>query len=162
MIDLHNGVVEVFAEAQRDDAVDWDAIRARGLSFDSETVRSFAHEANYIAAARCAPGINRWFCPNCGEEVETRPGSSRPLHMGTQKEIALDCLDTIRRYTSTQPGGLGVGIRRQTTFAMTEEDLEALKALAQHMGLDNRSAVVRLAIREALAARQKKPDTDKG
>jgi hypothetical protein len=83
--DLEEGIPTLFDEARRDGAFDNEAIRAGSLSLDTRTVRDFAHEANYIAEARLAPGITRWHCPNCGEEMELRPGLTRPIHMGAPK-----------------------------------------------------------------------------
>jgi predicted RNA-binding Zn-ribbon protein involved in translation (DUF1610 family) len=75
--DLEESIPALFDELRRDGANDYGSLR-----IDTWTSRDFAHEANYIAAARLAPGITRWHCPNCGEEMESRPGSRRPIHMG--------------------------------------------------------------------------------
>lgn len=44
--------------------------------------------------------------------------------------------------------------RPTTTIRLTEEDREILEKLQKHTGLDSAAAVIRLAIREALVARE--------
>jgi hypothetical protein len=81
--DLEESIPALFDELRRDGAFDSES----ALRLDTWTSRAFAHEANYIAAARCAPGIRRWRCTDCGEEIEMRPGLVRPIHMGRPKDL---------------------------------------------------------------------------
>ncbi len=46
--------------------------------------------------------------------------------------------------------------RPTTTIRLTEEDREILEKLQKITGLDSAAAVIRVAIRESLAAREKK------
>ncbi len=102
MIDLHEGVAEIFAEARRDDAFDGEAYDIGGLRFDSDTARSLTYEASYIAAARQAEGIQRWRCPTCGEEVERRPGVRVAFHMGNLRESRCGRRETLLDAQETQ------------------------------------------------------------
>jgi hypothetical protein len=86
MLDLHEGVAAIFAEASRSDVMDYDHLR-----FDSPTARNLTFEASYIAEARLAEGITRWSCASCGQEVELRPGFKRPIHMGSVRDWGEAC-----------------------------------------------------------------------
>ena len=46
--------------------------------------------------------------------------------------------------------------RPTTTIRFTDEDREILEKLQKHTGLDTAAAVIRLAIREALVARERR------
>ena len=48
-----------------------------------------------------------------------------------------------------------------TTIRFTEEDSEILERLQRATGLDSAAAVIRLAIRESLATRERKPAKSK-
>lgn len=80
MLDLEDGVATLFEEAQSRDP----SPIAHGLSLDTRLVIDLSHEAQYVIAARNAPGIERWKCRFCGEEVERRPGTDHVFHMGAE------------------------------------------------------------------------------
>ena len=55
------------------------------------------------------------------------------------------------------PSARMVSRRPATTVRFTEEDREILAKLQEITGLDSATAVIRMAIREALAARERRP-----
>jgi hypothetical protein len=97
VIDLHEGVAEIFAAAQQDDGVDHGDLR-----FDSDTARSLTYEAAFIAQARLAEGVTRWRCATCGEEVEQRPGVRVAFHMGNLRDSNCGRREAPRDFQETQ------------------------------------------------------------
>lgn len=85
MLDLEEGIAAIFQEAQDLDKTPVQLQFAHGLSLDTRLARDLSHEAQFIIAARSAPGIERWRCTHCGEEIEKRPGTDHVFHMGRER-----------------------------------------------------------------------------
>jgi hypothetical protein len=78
MLDLHEGVLEIFEERQGA-ATDRDF---QSLRLDNYTARDVRYEVAWLEEARIAPGCVSFRCAHCGGEVVTKPGSARLFHMG--------------------------------------------------------------------------------
>jgi hypothetical protein len=79
VIDLHEGVAEIFADAG--ERYDHD------LRFDTELATSLRYEAAWIIEADLAPVVRRWRCTRCGTWIILRPGARLAVHLGSPSEI---------------------------------------------------------------------------
>jgi hypothetical protein len=85
MIDLVEGVAELFSESERPGVAEFGEV-----NFTNETARELTYEAAWYLAASNVPA-ERWPCPHCGAVVELKEGSKHPVHMGKRQEVLPPC-----------------------------------------------------------------------
>lgn len=77
MLDLHEGVLEIFVEGQAKGIQDWENLRS-----DTWVAHNLMFERTWFEQAVRAPGQLTTPCPLCGSDVVERVGSKYQVHMG--------------------------------------------------------------------------------